>query len=240
VALLDRVAYISPAGVQNAAGETPEAIVAPGSIISIYGESLAEEAEVGPINPLAQTVGSLVVKFQDRLLPLYFVSPAQVNALLPSDIPDGDYSLAVVTSRGETVSADLKVARNAPGLFTRIIEDRTVALATRADGLPVAPGTPARRGELITLLGTGFGPYDQTPIDGFPVPKDPEYKLVDPVEILAGDSVYIPDWTGAAVGYSGLVELRFRIPDAWASGAAVDIAVRMGERMSNTVTLIVE
>ena len=55
-AVFDRVPYIAPAGVRNAAAETPVDAVAPGSVISILGASLAPNAETGPDSPLVQTL----------------------------------------------------------------------------------------------------------------------------------------------------------------------------------------
>ena len=77
--ILNRVPYIAPAGVRNAAGETPEPGVAAGSLISIFGESLSEKYVAGTSSPLAQTLGDVVVQVEDRLLPLVYVSPQQIN-----------------------------------------------------------------------------------------------------------------------------------------------------------------
>ena len=77
IARLDKVPFIPPAGVKNAAGDTPDGSVAPGSIVAIYGENLAETLEVGPVNPLSQALSNITVTVNDRLLPLLFVSPVR-------------------------------------------------------------------------------------------------------------------------------------------------------------------
>jgi uncharacterized protein (TIGR03437 family) len=79
-AQLDRVPFIAPAGVRNSAGDTPVQGVAAGSIISIYGASLATRYEVGPSNPLAQTIAGVALLLGDRILPIVYVSPDQINA----------------------------------------------------------------------------------------------------------------------------------------------------------------
>ena len=84
-AKLDRVPFVAPAGVRNAAADLPEAGVAPG-LIAIYGGGLANAFEVGSAAPLAQTLGGTVVLVEDRLLPLVYVSPEQINAQLPADL----------------------------------------------------------------------------------------------------------------------------------------------------------
>lgn len=87
VANLQVVPSISPAGIVNAAGATPDGTVAPGSIISIYGQNLAGALQVGPTNPLAQTIGNVTVTVNGgMLMPLMFVSPGQINAQVPSEL----------------------------------------------------------------------------------------------------------------------------------------------------------
>jgi hypothetical protein len=61
----------APAGVGNAAGQTPQTGVAPGSIISIFGVNLATDTVVAPDGMLPQTLGGLTVRVGDRLLPLF-------------------------------------------------------------------------------------------------------------------------------------------------------------------------
>jgi uncharacterized protein (TIGR03437 family) len=85
--------------VMNAAGPTPESEVAPGSIISFYGSGLAPAVITGPHSPLSQTLGGVTVLAGGRMLPLFFVSPDQINALLPSDMGEGEYT-AVVRRQG--------------------------------------------------------------------------------------------------------------------------------------------
>ncbi len=78
-----------------ALAQTPSTAVAPGSIISIFGQSLASEVQVGPVNPLSQTLAGTSVTINSSILPLMFVSPQQINAQLPSNLPDGNYTLEI-------------------------------------------------------------------------------------------------------------------------------------------------
>ena len=89
VAQFDAVPTIAPTGVQNGAGDTPQPGVAPGSAISIFGANLASAVATGPDSPLAQTLSGTVVQAANRLLPLFFVSPGQINAELPADFAEG-------------------------------------------------------------------------------------------------------------------------------------------------------
>ncbi|MCC7175248.1 MAG: hypothetical protein IT159_08630 [Bryobacterales bacterium] len=227
IAVLERVPYVAPAGVLNAAGETPERAVAAGSIISIYGAHLAPDTVTGPANPMAQTLAGVTVEAGGRLLPLLFVSPQQINALVPSDFKAGTYSLSIRATGQPAVSAEFRLARNAPGLF---------ALFLRTDGSLVLPENPARPGEVLTMFGTGFGPLFPAPLDGFPVPEEPEFLPVDPVILLAGDSLLPAPAVKAAAGFSGLAAVTFQAPDA-PPEAAVRLKVRVNGHESNSVPL---
>ncbi len=234
-AVLDREPYVAPAGVRNAAAETPEEGVAPGSIISIYGGSLAAGPQAGPRSPLAQTLGGVTVRAGDRLLPLFYVSPEQINALLPSDFAEGEYKLAVRWEGHPEVTAGFRVVRNAPGLFVRPVESLDYALAAHADGSTVTNESPARPGETITLFGTGFGPYRGIVPDGFAVPDGLDLPLADPVEILLGGARLAPESAGAAPGEVGVVAVRFRLPED--AAGMLELRIAANHKESNAVLI---
>jgi Divergent InlB B-repeat domain len=136
-ARLDRVPYIAPAGVSNAAGITPQNAVAPGSVVAIFGASLANDLTVGPSSPLAQTLAGMTVRSGDRLLPLFFVSPKQINVQLPDDFGLGAQALTVSAQGQPDVQGTFTVARNAPGVFQNTTADnQSFAVATHEDGSP--------------------------------------------------------------------------------------------------------
>jgi uncharacterized protein (TIGR03437 family) len=240
VAALDRIPYLAPAGVRNAAGDTPDNTVAPGSIISIYGESLAPRTEVGPSNPLAQAIADVVVTVNDRILPLLFVSAQQINAQLIPDLPDGEHTLRVRWTGKPDVTATFSVARNSPGLFSQYGEtEERYSLALHEDGTPITVESPARRGEIVTVYGTGFGPVNQPVFAGFAFPESSDFELIDPVEVSLGELTFRPEWSGGAPGFVGILVTRFRVADDLPSGN-IDLGVKVQGKLSNVVLLPVE
>jgi uncharacterized protein (TIGR03437 family) len=142
-------------------------------------------------------------------------------------LPEGRYKVLV---RGDTqpdATALFTARRNAPGLFTRVVDDKQYALAMHADGTLVTTDAPAARGETVTLLGTGLGPYNGYPIDGFAVPASTVLHLADPVEILVGDKILTPSETVAATGYVGITAIRFKITDDLPAATNVELKVRV-------------
>ena len=149
-------------------GTTPQSGVAPGGIVSIFGVNLATDTLVAPDGMLPQTLGGLTVRVGDRLLPLFFVSPQQINAQMPDDMAAGNQVLTISPAGAPEVRAAFTVVRNAPGLFPVATNGQAMAMAIHEDGSPVTADAPARSGELLTVYGTGFGPGRTAASGGLP------------------------------------------------------------------------
>lgn len=236
-AVLEAVPEISQAGVRNGAGETPVTAVAPGSIISVYGASLAPGIEAGPLNPLTQTLAGVTLHVAGHILPLFFVSPEQINAELPFDLPLGTQTLTIKNRDLPDVTAAFEVVRNAPGLITALQGGRMVATAIRTGGPAVSADNPVKPGELLTLFGTGFGPHRVAVPEGFAVDEIDAYRLVDPVQIEAGSQLILPEYAGAAAGLPGLVALRFRVPSSFSGNAIVSVTALVNGVRTNSAAL---
>ena len=236
IAMMTPVPYIAPAGVSNAAGTTPGSTVSPGSLISISGQNLSAQTDVGPVNPLAQAIDGVTVTVNEFILPLLYVSPQQINAQVPSILSDGDYTLVVHSPGQPDISATFTVARNSPGLFGQNVNSQMYAIALHADGSAITPNSPAQGGETISLLGTGFGPYSAPVIDGF-FPPTPPPALADTVIINVGNQNPAPTWSGAAPGFSGVAMTTFQVPASIAGSGAVQVTVTVNNITSNAVML---
>jgi uncharacterized protein (TIGR03437 family) len=208
--------------VSNAASGAAESGVAPGSIVSIFGNSFAEETVVGAENPLAQAIGCVTVRSGNRLLPLFFVSPGQINVQLPDDTPVGEHRLVVSCQGLPDVDATFQVVRNAPGLFAGAV--------LHEDGSAVTAESPARPGELLTVYGTGFGPAAVPRPFGF-APVD-RAAILDTVVVEAGDVAIAPERSFAAAGRVGVDVVQFRLPEG-----ARTVRVVVNEKASNPIEI---
>ncbi len=235
------VPFIPPAGIQSVTGPTPDGSVAPGSIISIYGQNLAPSLQVGPSNPLAQALANVTVTIGDYLLPLVFVSPDQISAQVPWELQDGTYTLIVHNYGLPDVPGQVTITRNAPGVFTQPNDQQIpLALALHADGSPVTLDKPASIGEQITIYGTGFGPYDRPSIDGFPATGIDKLNLLDPVAVNTDSTSLKPDWAGAASGLVGVSVLKLTITNDMPPSSNVNFTVQVNGKTSSQVVLPVQ
>ena len=238
ILLLDRVPEVAPLGIRNAAAGTSSDGLAPGSLISIFGANLAPDLVVAASNPLPQILANVVVRADDTFLPLAFASPTQINAQLPSSLSEGDHTITIRWEGKPETSARISVVRNAPGLFNSGVGEQPVGLFLKADGSVVTPDRPATPGEMISILGTGLGPYAQQPPDGFLLAEEAGYTLVDHIEVLVADTSPVePFYAGRANAGVGVDAVRFRVPAARPDSTLVSVRIRINAKDSNTVWL---
>jgi uncharacterized protein (TIGR03437 family) len=96
--------------------------LAPGSIAAVFGSQLATST-ASAIFPLPTSLAGSEVRIRDsatgaeRLSQLLFVSPGQINFIVPDSVPEGQAEIKVVNSQGAMATGTALIMRIAPGLF---------------------------------------------------------------------------------------------------------------------------
>ena len=235
------VPFIPPAGIQSVTGPTPDGSVAPGSLMSIYGQSLAPTFLIGGNNPLPQFIGSTTVTVGDYLLPLVFVSPGQISAQVPWEIGAGTYTLTVHNTGLPDVTGTFTVTRDAPGIFLQAnAQNLPLVLAVHADGSLVNFDSPAVQGEQITIYGTGFGPYTQPSVDGFPAAPATDFTVADPVMVTCGPSQSAPDFAGASAGQAGVSIVKLTLSPAMAISGNANLTIAVNGKPTASMVLPIQ
>ena len=161
---------MSVLGVFNGASWSPA--IAPNTWISIFGTNLASGSRGWMAsdfvdNRLPTQLDGVGVSIGGKPAYVAYVSPTQLNVLVPDLAPPGPYELQVVTPSGTTNSVSMPVAQFAPALFRFDAAGGRYAAAVHPDGTYVGDpallagigATPARPGEIVSLYGSGFGPW---------------------------------------------------------------------------------
>ena len=179
------------AGFVNAAtGRSSSSVpaAARGSLITIFGSNLATGTMSASGFPLPIQSGGTQVLFGGVPAPLLYVSPAQINAQVPFEIPDVS-SVNVVVQTGNGASAALQVILLAqdPGIF----------LALKA-GAPVSASNPVMPADSITIYATGLGSVLPSIPSGQPGPSSPPaVAAITPIVEIGGQPATI-DFAGMA------------------------------------------
>jgi uncharacterized protein (TIGR03437 family) len=127
VTIARTVANVSAAS-YSAAAISSEAIVA------AFGAGLATVTQAANTLPLPTTLAGTTVRMQDsvgveRLAPLFFVSPAQVNYLVPAGTALGEATVTVTGNDGTVSTGKVRIAVVTPGLFAANANGQGVAAA---------------------------------------------------------------------------------------------------------------
>jgi uncharacterized protein (TIGR03437 family) len=217
--------------------------VAPGSIMSVYGENLSPVTIAPPLASPGQTLGGAIVEFKSFIThlaypaQLLYVSPGQINLLVPAEVPtDAKLQLDVVQGTQMSAPVEVRITNTSPGLFSVNEAGNGQGLVfCVSDGELASPSgehaRPAHRGEEIKILATGLGPYFQ---DGRPA-------TIGAVRVEIGGVEAKVTKSEAQMPFIGVYEVVAVVPENGVpSGPAVPIAVTAGGLSSNAVTIAVE
>lgn len=108
-------------------------VVAPVSIASAFGRQVGASAVAGSL-PLTTTLGGVTVNVTDsakesRMAPLFYVSPNQINFVVPEGTALGMATVTITNGDATQPTTTVQVAPVAPGLFTANSQGTGVAAA---------------------------------------------------------------------------------------------------------------
>jgi uncharacterized protein (TIGR03437 family) len=208
---------------------------APDSIASIFGSDLAPSTAAAPGLPLPTTLGGIEVRLVDasgRQYPavLYYVSPGQINFVIPPAAPIGPARLLIVRGN-DALSLSITIARTSPSLTSADGSGRGAAAAQiirlRRDGtqdapVPVSAAAIPFNGDrlFLVLYGTGLR-HAETPV----------------ACTMNGQSVPVL-FAGPQAAYPGLDQVNLEIPATLRGLISVSCSTPAGN--SNAVTVTVQ
>jgi uncharacterized protein (TIGR03437 family) len=225
-------------GVINGASFIAGQAVAPGSLVSIYGSSLASATVPGDTIPLSATIGETSVTFNGIPAPLLFVSSGQVNAQLPWEVlPQGTATATVsvvVTNQNVTSPPmQVQVAALAPGIFS-IPAGAGYAVAINSDGSLAAPAGaipgiathPAKVGDALVLYANGLGQVDVPVADGAATPDGLRHTVTVPILMVGGQPANV-FFSGLTPQFPGVNQMNFFVPQVPA-GNSIPVQLQEG------------
>jgi uncharacterized protein (TIGR03437 family) len=218
------------------------------SIVTAFGTQLATATDIANSLPLPTTLAGTTVRVKDsagteRLAPLFFVAPTQVNYLVPSGTANGLASIMISSSDGQVSLGAVQIAAVAPGLFTANASGQGVAAATvlriKADGtqtfepigqfdqtrnqfvaVPIDLG-PATDQVFILLFGTGFR----------------NRSTLTAVSPRIGGVAAEVLFAGPQGDFVGLDQANLRIPRSLMGRGEVDVVMTVDGKSANTVKI---
>jgi uncharacterized protein (TIGR03437 family) len=249
---------ISMGGIVNAATGAQEA-VSQGDIASIYGTQFAAlgTSAVNSSTPLATTLGSTQVLLNNVPVPLYYVSPGQINFQVPYGAPANQLASVQVVANGNAGNLrSLSVNASAPRLlyFVSFIAGNYGVIVNAGDGsLTLPSGTtvpgfathPAKPGDTIVIYGIGFGQTTPAAVEGAAAPSKAPLESIGNVTATFGGGfggipvAVTPSFSGLTPTAVGLYQVNVVVPPTPPFGNAVPITLSVGGVQTNSVYLAI-
>jgi uncharacterized protein (TIGR03437 family) len=224
--------------------------VAPNSWVTVYGSDLSvttrswnngDFIDGGLPFSLDGVSVVLTVFGAPRLAYVGYVSPTQVNFLMPSDATPSSYQVQIRNSAGISKQLPLTVAANAPQMLT--FDGKYVA-AAHADGSSLGKAgllgstatTPAAPGETITLYATGCGPTNPVSTPGvFPSAANP--LATAPTVTIGGATANVVS-ARILPGAAGVYQINVQVPANTPNGDQAVVATLGTANSASTLVTV--
>lgn len=217
--------------------------VTPDSIVTVYGSQLADSTVAATL-PLETELAGVTLTFNDSAgnvadAPLYFVSPTQVNALVPDGLADGEAGFQI-----GNYSGFVTLAAVAPSLFSANSTGRGPAVAyvsrqhaggsvtiettatCTASGCTNTPIDLSIATDRVTLILSGTG------IRGLHSTAD--------LRVSIGGVLVTASYAGPQEKYPGLDQVNVPLPNALAGRGVVNIDLSIAGHHANIVTVAIQ
>ncbi len=219
--------------------------LAPQSIASAFGSDLATGALGATSTPLPLSLLGTALKVKDsagveRSAPLFFVSPSQVNFLVPSGAAAGTAAMTVTNPAGKTAAGTMQIRAVAPAVFTANASGQGVAAAqlqrAHADGSldndvvfrcdassgcspkPIDLGAPS---DQLFLVFYGTGIRGRTSLAG--------------VSVQIGGTSLPVLFAGPQGGFEGLDQVNVQVPRSLQGAGELNVTMTVDGQPSNPV-----
>jgi uncharacterized protein (TIGR03437 family) len=203
---------------------------APNSFLSIYGQNLAyvtKPMSQGDISdgqlPTVLTGTGVRVLINQIFADIYYVSPGQVNVLIPPSLIPGPATVQLINDGLAGPAVTITLSPSAPVMFQ---SDATTVIATHGNGPLVTAAAPAQPGEIVVIYVTGLGPTSPAAIPN-QIPQTAAW-IVDRSDfrvVLNGTDVDPAgiEYAGVTPGFGGLFQINLLLPDSVPANPQIQI-----------------
>ena len=238
------VPVITPGAVVSTASLIPQTPIAPGSLISILGSSLAGSSLTSDTDPLPASLAGTAVLIAGRSAPLVAVSSERIDAVVPFDVPPNTQQQVLVqTGLVSTLPEPITVAPAEPAIFSQDNSGmgQGAIYGVKADGSFVLADSsnPVTAGDSILISCAGLGGVDPPAAAGESAPDSPLSHTVNSVSVTIG-GVHATMASGQLLpGAIGVYQVQATVPDGVSAGSAVPVVVTVAGQQSPPVAIAV-
>ncbi len=205
--------WYTAASIVNAASNLPNNY-APNTIVSLYGLRLSDGVRGLPANTSVLPTSLNGVSVLLGILPanLYYVSPDQINILVPSNLLPGPVTVSVTRQGSAGPPTTIVLNETAPQLFA---QSPGTVLATHANGSLITEAAPASVGEVIVVYALGLGRTIPDVVAGQVTSGLTKLQHLADMEVVLSGTPLDPKliyYAGLTPGFAGLYQINMQVP----------------------------
>jgi uncharacterized protein (TIGR03437 family) len=215
-----------------------------GGLLTVQGSNLGDTTISSSQGQAPTVLGGSCVTVNGSVIPLFLVSPQQINAQLA--LTGGSSGQLIVYAPGgvsnpfnlnikETAPSVLQVP-GGPGGTGNLVP----AVYREQSSLPVNLVDPIHKGDHIIIYASGLGPTDPPVIAGSVSPSNPLASvLIKPVVALGGVTCPVT-FAGLTPGQIGIYEIRANVPQGVTQGLSVPLTITQGANSGTVFVRVVQ
>jgi uncharacterized protein (TIGR03437 family) len=210
----------------NSATQTAEAL-APNTIATIYGTNLAfstvsASGTVGGYLP--ESLGGVSVLVGGWLANVFYVSPTQINFLVPYEVTAGMFNIVVARQGIAGPAVPVQLNSTSPGMFVY----NGFVIATHLNGTLISSASPAAPGEIIVIYVDGLGRVAPDTTQGRIASSAASITAASQLQVLLAGTACPPGnilYAGLAPGFAGLYQVNLIVPPLTPPNPEIRISV---------------
>ena len=213
--------------------------IAPGSLFVIFGSGMANttsptQSSAPPGLPTTLNGVGVQVKVANTTAQcyLYYISPTQIDAVLPSTVPAGSGILIVTNNGAASAGTAINVLSSAFGILNY---NGTLAAAFDGNSALLTPSNAANPNQSIVLWGTGIGADVSN--DDHTYPQQQNNIAGSYLQVLVGDVPATIVYAGRSQ-YPGVDQIVVTVPPDAPAGCFTSVVVVAGGNTPSNVTTI--
>lgn len=220
-------------------------VIAPDGLASVFGNALAAAPQYPSSLQLPATLAGTTVTVTDSAghsatAPLAFISPGQINCVIPPGLTPGMGTLQV-TSSATSDQMPVEIAKIAPAIFSADSSGYGLAAAqivrTKPDGKQDVESTVTldSKGNIVPVPVTFY--TDKLVLVLYATGVRHNSGLSN-VRVFFNGQAKIPFYAGAQNQFEGLDQINVNLPPVLAGQGPVDVYVTVGGQPSNDVSVV--
>ncbi len=208
--------------------------LAPGNVGQVFGTNMASVTQAPGVVPLLNQFNGTFMLIGATQVPLYFVSPGQLDIQVPAELVANQQYTAIVSANGAlSLPEMLNIVPVQPGMAAN--PDGTVIAQHAVDFSLVTAAHPSAPGEPLIIYLAGLGATNPSVATGTPTPIQLVPCVVQPTVSVDGQPAAIA-YAGLTPGGVGLYQINFTVPSNARAGN-LSLVVMQSGLSSNTTTL---